>query len=63
MKVSQAFIEKALKWKAEHAEHVERLMGSGTNMFAPSRADAGHPELWKAASWRWLMTNKAMEEE
>jgi hypothetical protein len=49
-----AVISKALRWRIDHREHVERLEASTTSVFAPSKEDASHPELWKAASWRWL---------
>ena len=49
-------LNKAKAWRVEHADHVQKLEASCTHDpdHEPSREDLRHPELWKAASWRWL---------
>ena len=51
---NHASIARAMKWRNEHAAHVERLETSATHCFVPCREDLNHPELWKAGSWKWL---------
>ena len=47
-------IVKAMKWRNDHTQHVERLESTVTHCFPPCREDLNHPELWKAGSWKWL---------
>jgi len=44
----------ALKWREEHAAHVQMLEELATHWFPPSDEDFGDPELWKPGSWLWL---------
>jgi len=40
-------------WYIDHQDHVDRLMASTTDKFAPSGSDRFHPELWKAQHWKY----------
>lgn len=45
------------RWWDGHREHVDRLIASRNSegaAYPPTRSDQYHPELWKAAHWRWL---------
>lgn len=54
------WIQNAIAWRVEHADHVERLeleerrLPEGPKCYPPCVEDKRHPELWKAASWVWL---------
>ena len=55
--MTQEQIIKADEWRIKHKEHVERLQKddlSGHGFYEPSKEDAGSPELWKPAHWRWF---------
>ena len=41
-------------WWDKHKAHVDRLIASGGVTYPPSASDRFHPELWKAAHWRWF---------
>lgn len=47
-------ITRAKTWRANHKEHVSRLIKSATRAFPPSEEDEPRPELWKGGSWKWL---------
>lgn len=49
---------KALAWYAEHKSHVDDLVKETQYIYGPSDEDAGSPELWKAAHWKWFLNLK-----
>lgn len=48
-------VTKAWRWYEKHKEHVDRIMNETTVSHPPCREDLWHPEIWKAASWRYLI--------
>jgi hypothetical protein len=53
----QEQIIKADEWRIKHNEYVSRILNdglSGHGFYEPSEEDAGSPELWKPAHWRWF---------
>lgn len=55
---SAEVLGKAAIWYAEHQGHVNRLIKGESMAYAPSGSDLLHPELWKAAHWRWLILHQ-----
>lgn len=55
------YIEKAYEWYLNHKEHVDEMVSFGETKLPPSNEDRNHPELWKAATWRWFFYNYNME--
>jgi hypothetical protein len=47
-------INAAIAWRANHPDHIARLISRSGTSYAPSETDAFRPELWKAPNWRWL---------
>jgi len=55
--LSEAEIEAAKAWAAEHYPHVQSLAQSADHAYAPTLPeDRRNPALWKAAHWRWFLT-------
>lgn len=48
----------AFEWQKSHEEHVTKLLKTNDfdYSYPPSGSDLLHPELWKAAHWRWFVT-------
>ena len=44
----------AAEWQESQFEHVQELRQSTQHSYPPSGSDIFHPELWKAAHWRWF---------
>jgi hypothetical protein len=47
-------IKRGQQWFLDHRDHVIDLIKSAEVSFEPSGSDKNHPELWKAASWKWF---------
>lgn len=47
---------KAFLYHFEHREHINNLIKNETKSYPPSGSDCFRPELWKAAHWRWFLT-------
>ena len=50
-------IERATEWRVIHLRHVLTLEADGESSYPPAKEDAGRPELWKPAHWRWFREN------
>lgn len=52
---------RAARWFAEHKNHVERIANfkkaieTASASYEPFGSDAGRPELWTGAHWRWFL--------
>jgi hypothetical protein len=50
----QEIKQKANDWWDKYKSHVDSLIKSNPLSFPPSGSDMFHPELFKAAHWRWF---------
>ena len=47
-------------WYEDHREHVDKLVASTTDKYAPSESDRVRYELWKPAHWNWYFDEDAI---
>jgi hypothetical protein len=52
--LSEIEILRGQHWYRLHNVYVDRLIATPERPFPPSESGCRHPELWKAASWKWF---------